>query len=109
MRGQIASGAANRIQQLGVGTLHACDTFLAFSGLMYFFRAGSFRYLQRQDFCSLSLLQHAAVGGEPRSMEPAQGLSSVGLHVTDMAVGTWPTSSSASIAHARKQETFIFL
>lgn len=61
-------------------------TFLALGVLMNFLRLGFFRYLQRQGFCSLILLQQSLDGGVLDVIALTQELSCVGAHVTAAVV-----------------------
>lgn len=86
-------------------------TFLAFGVLTNFLRLGLLRYWQRQGFCCLILVQHIVDGGVEEVIAPAQGLSSVGLHVTAIETSALPNSTTTTRYNAiamYEYDAFIF-
>lgn len=88
-------------------------TSLALGLLQNFLSAGSFRYPQKQGFCSFSLVQHSGDGfGGPISAG-RQGLSSVSKQTTALALGaliaTTSASSSAAATRAAGDDDDLFI
>jgi hypothetical protein len=83
-------------------------TLMALGELTSFLRLGSFKYWQRQGFCSLSLLQHIAEGGLEEVMAFAHAISCNALHVTPIDNSVF-ARSKVSIMHNVTYENFIFV
>jgi hypothetical protein len=92
---------------MGNGESHASATLMALGELTSFLRLGSFKYWQRQGFCSFSLLQHIAEGGLDEMMAFAHALSCNALHVIPIDNSVF-AMSTVTIMHNVKHEIFIF-
>lgn len=92
-----------------MGTLQACATFWPPGELTNCLSLGSLMYWQRQGFCAVILSQQSGLGLPPDEIAPAQGESSLGLHVK--ASETLASATKISTTNAQKAapyDAFIF-
>lgn len=82
-------------------------TLMALGELTNFLRLGSFKYLQRQGFCSFNLLQQVADGGFEEVIAFAHALSCNALHVTSPIDNSVFARNNISITHNVTYEFFI--